>query len=117
FGEPAYRFSRRSLLAYLPQRAQVGTDMPVTVEELAAARRLASGRAPLEAAGRAGPPARRPIARAALAGRPCVRRRGDRARGAFRPRPAATLHALRRTAATRVHRQGPRRPRPARPPV
>jgi zinc transport system ATP-binding protein len=44
FGEPAHRFSRRSLLAYLPQRAQVGTDTPVTVEELVAAGRLASGR-------------------------------------------------------------------------
>jgi zinc transport system ATP-binding protein len=55
FGEPAYRFSRRSLLAYLPQRAQVGTDMPVTVEELVAAGRLASGRllGPLSQADRA----------------------------------------------------------------
>jgi zinc transport system ATP-binding protein len=44
FGEPAHRFSRRSVLAYLPQRAQVGTDTPVTVEELVAAGRLASGR-------------------------------------------------------------------------
>ena len=44
FGEPADRFSRRALLAYLPQRAQVGTDTAVTVEELVAAGRLASGR-------------------------------------------------------------------------
>jgi zinc transport system ATP-binding protein len=44
FGEPSHRFSRRSVLAYLPQRAQVGTDTPVTVEELVAAGRLASGR-------------------------------------------------------------------------
>jgi zinc transport system ATP-binding protein len=43
FGERAARFSRRSTLAYLPQRAQVGTDTPVTVEELVSAGRLAAG--------------------------------------------------------------------------
>jgi zinc transport system ATP-binding protein len=44
FGEPAHRFSRRSTLGYLPQRAQVGSDTPVTVEELVAAGRLGPGR-------------------------------------------------------------------------
>jgi zinc transport system ATP-binding protein len=43
FGEPAGRFSRRSKLGYLPQRAQVGTDTPITVEELVSAGRLAAG--------------------------------------------------------------------------
>jgi zinc transport system ATP-binding protein len=43
FGEPAGRFSRRSALAYLPQRAQLGTDAPVTVEEVVASGRLGPG--------------------------------------------------------------------------
>jgi zinc transport system ATP-binding protein len=45
FGEPVERFSRRARLAYLPQRAQLGADSPVTVEEVVAAGRL--GTAPL----------------------------------------------------------------------
>jgi zinc transport system ATP-binding protein len=54
FGESAERFSRRSTLGYLPQRAQVGTETPVTVEELVSAGRLGSGRllGPLRAADR-----------------------------------------------------------------
>jgi zinc transport system ATP-binding protein len=44
FGEPAERFSRRSALGYLPQRAQLGTDAPVTVEEVVAAGRLPASR-------------------------------------------------------------------------
>lgn len=43
FGEPAHAFSRRATLGYLPQRAQVGIDAPVTVRELVAAGRLAAG--------------------------------------------------------------------------
>ena len=43
FGEPAARFSRRPALGYLPQRAQIGVDAPVTVEELVSAGRLAAG--------------------------------------------------------------------------
>jgi zinc transport system ATP-binding protein len=43
FGEPAHSFSRRATLGYLPQRAQVGTEAPVTVRELVAAGRLAAG--------------------------------------------------------------------------
>jgi zinc transport system ATP-binding protein len=43
YGEPAHRFSRRATLGYLAQRAQVGTDAPVTVRELVAAGRLATG--------------------------------------------------------------------------
>jgi zinc transport system ATP-binding protein len=44
FGERAERFSRRSALGYLPQRAQLGTDAPVTVEEVVASGRLGRGR-------------------------------------------------------------------------
>jgi zinc transport system ATP-binding protein len=44
FGERAEQFSRRSTLAYLPQRAQLGTDAPVTVEEVVASGRLGRGR-------------------------------------------------------------------------
>jgi zinc transport system ATP-binding protein len=43
FGEPAHRFSRRATLGYLPQRAVLGTDAPVTVREVVAAGRLAAG--------------------------------------------------------------------------
>ena len=43
FGEPAHRFSRRSTIAYLPQRAQLGVDAPATVREVVAAGRLATG--------------------------------------------------------------------------
>ena len=43
FGEPAHRFSRRSTLGYVAQRAQVGTPGPVTVRELVATGRLAQG--------------------------------------------------------------------------
>jgi zinc transport system ATP-binding protein len=40
FGEPAHRFSRREAIGYLAQRAQVGVDAPVTVQEVVAAGRL-----------------------------------------------------------------------------
>ena len=43
FGEPAARFSGRSALGYLAQRSQLGVDAPVTVREVVAAGRLASG--------------------------------------------------------------------------
>jgi zinc transport system ATP-binding protein len=43
FGEPAQSFSRRSTLAYLAQRAQLGTEAPATVREVVAAGRLAAG--------------------------------------------------------------------------
>ena len=43
FGEPAHRFSRRATLGYVAQRAQVGTQGPVTVREAVAAGRLAQG--------------------------------------------------------------------------
>ncbi len=43
FGEPAHRFSRRATLGYVAQRAQVGTEGPVTVREVVAAGRLAQG--------------------------------------------------------------------------
>ncbi|HEX7254696.1 MAG TPA: ABC transporter ATP-binding protein [Gaiellaceae bacterium] len=43
FGEPPQRSSRRARLGYLPQRAQLGTDAPVTVDEVVAAGRVGSG--------------------------------------------------------------------------
>jgi zinc transport system ATP-binding protein len=43
FGEQAHSFSHRSTLAYLAQRAQVGTVAPATVREVVAAGRLAAG--------------------------------------------------------------------------
>ena len=43
FGEPVQRTSRHAALGYLPQRAQLGTDAPVTVEEVVAAGRVGSG--------------------------------------------------------------------------
>ena len=44
WGEPADRFSRRSELGYLPQRAQLGVDAPATVREVVSAGRLPAGR-------------------------------------------------------------------------
>ena len=41
FGEPAHRFSRRRLLGYLPQRAELGGDVPATVREVVSAGRIA----------------------------------------------------------------------------
>ena len=43
FGEPAHRFSRRSMLGYLAQRSQLGTEAPATVREVVSAGRLAAG--------------------------------------------------------------------------
>ena len=40
FGEEAHRFSRRSLLGYLAQRARLGTDAPATVREVVTAGRI-----------------------------------------------------------------------------
>ena len=40
FGEPAGRSSRRSRIAYLAQRAQLGIDAPVTVREVVTAGRM-----------------------------------------------------------------------------
>lgn len=40
FGEPALRFSRRQVIGYLPQRAQLGADAPATVHEVVAAGRV-----------------------------------------------------------------------------
>ena len=55
FGEPAAHCSRRSTIAYLAQRAQVGGEAPVTVREVVSAGRLAAGRllGPLRRADRA----------------------------------------------------------------
>ena len=44
YGEPAHRFSRRSLLGYLAQRSTIGGDAPATVREVVATGRLARGR-------------------------------------------------------------------------
>jgi zinc transport system ATP-binding protein len=43
FGEPAARFSRRTTLGYVAQRAQLGGHGPVTVREVVTAGRLAQG--------------------------------------------------------------------------
>jgi zinc transport system ATP-binding protein len=40
FGEPAHRFSRRRVLGYLAQRAELGGDAPTTVREVVSAGRL-----------------------------------------------------------------------------
>jgi zinc transport system ATP-binding protein len=40
FGEPASRFARRSRIGYLPQRASLGLESPVTVREVVAAGRV-----------------------------------------------------------------------------
>jgi zinc transport system ATP-binding protein len=55
YGEPAHSFSRRPTLAYLAQRAQLGTEAPATVREVVAAGRLAAGSllGPLRAGDRA----------------------------------------------------------------
>jgi zinc transport system ATP-binding protein len=42
-GEPAERFSRRSTIGYLAQRARLGTDGPATVYEVVASGRVAAG--------------------------------------------------------------------------
>jgi zinc transport system ATP-binding protein len=44
YGEPAHRFSRRSLLGYLAQRSEIGGDAPATVRELVATGTLGRGR-------------------------------------------------------------------------
>lgn len=44
FGEPAVSFSRRHVLGYLPQRAQLGAEAPATVREVVATGRVASSR-------------------------------------------------------------------------
>jgi zinc transport system ATP-binding protein len=44
FGEDAESFSRRSLLSYLPQRAQLGAEAPATVREVVSAGRVAASR-------------------------------------------------------------------------
>jgi zinc transport system ATP-binding protein len=44
YGEPAASFSRRRLLGYLPQRAQLGVEAPATVREVVSAGRVAAGR-------------------------------------------------------------------------
>jgi zinc transport system ATP-binding protein len=43
FGEGATRFSQRSRIGYLAQRAQLGVDAPVTVREVVSAGRVAAG--------------------------------------------------------------------------
>jgi zinc transport system ATP-binding protein len=42
FGQPSARFDRRSRIAYLAQRAQLGIESPVTVREVVAAGRVPS---------------------------------------------------------------------------
>lgn len=44
FGETASSFSKRHLLGYLPQRAQLGAEAPATVREVVSAGRVAASR-------------------------------------------------------------------------
>ena len=44
YGEPASSFSRRRLLGYLPQRAQLGVEAPATVREVVSSGRVAASR-------------------------------------------------------------------------
>ncbi len=44
YGEPAASFSRRRLLGYLPQRAQLGIEAPATVREVVSAGRVAASK-------------------------------------------------------------------------
>jgi zinc transport system ATP-binding protein len=43
FGEPATRFSQRSRIGYLAQRAELGVDAPATVREVVSAGRVPAG--------------------------------------------------------------------------
>ncbi len=86
FGESADRFSRRSTIGYLAQRAQLGVDAPATVREVVSAGRLAVG-------GLLGPLRRRDraivdesierVGLAALADRPVQRLSGGQQQRAF----------------------------------
>jgi zinc transport system ATP-binding protein len=69
FGEPVEGLSHRSLVGYLPQRAQLGIDAPVSVRELVGAGRVSRARllGPLRADDRAA--VEQAIERVGLAGR------------------------------------------------
>ena len=97
FGEPAHSFSRRSTLAYLAQRAQLGTDAPATVREVVGAGRLAAG-------GLLGPLRRREraivtdaierVGLGAVADRPLARLSGGQQQRAFIAKALAAEPAL-----------------------
>jgi zinc transport system ATP-binding protein len=97
FGEPAHSFSRRSTLAYLAQRAQLGTEAPATVREVVAAGRLAAG-------GLLGPLRRREraivtdaierVGLGAVADRPLARLSGGQQQRAFIAKALAAEPAL-----------------------
>ena len=97
FGEPAQTFSRRSTLAYLAQRAQLGTEAPATVREVVAAGRLAAG-------GLLGPLRRREhaivtdaierVGLGAVADRPLARLSGGQQQRAFIAKALAAEPAL-----------------------
>ena len=91
---PRTAVARRATLAYVPQRARLGGEGPITVRELVSAGRLAHGG----------------LLGAAARPRPGDRRGRDRRRRARRARRRPAAHdALRRPAAARLHRQGARR--------
>jgi zinc transport system ATP-binding protein len=97
FGEPAHSFSRRSTLAYLAQRAQLGTEAPATVREVVGAGRLAAG-------GLLGPLRRREraivtdaierVGLGAVADRPLARLSGGQQQRAFIAKALAAEPAL-----------------------
>jgi zinc transport system ATP-binding protein len=86
FGEPASRFSQRSKIGYLAQRAQLGVDAPATVREV-----VSAGRVPVT--GLFGPTRRRDreivaeainrVGLGALADRPLQRLSGGQQQRAF----------------------------------
>jgi zinc transport system ATP-binding protein len=86
FGEPAARFSQRSRIGYLAQRAQLGVDAPATVREV-----VSAGRVPVT--GLFGPTRRRDreivaeaidrVGLGALADRPLQRLSGGQQQRAF----------------------------------
>jgi zinc transport system ATP-binding protein len=86
FGEPASRFSQRSRIGYLAQRAQLGVDAPATVREV-----VSAGRVPVT--GLFGPTRRRDreivaeaidrVGLGALADRPLQRLSGGQQQRAF----------------------------------
>jgi zinc transport system ATP-binding protein len=97
YGEPAHSFSRRSTLAYLAQRAQVGTEAPATVREVVAAGRLAAGPllGPLRAGDRAiVTEAIERVGLAAVAGKPLAHLSGGQQQRAFIAKALAGEPAL-----------------------